>query len=335
MVILMIRYYPGGIDASAATFDVHLVVGRKGQEGRFEQTPGGFQDLEDWLVALDVKRGWFGIEHTGGYEASLARHLVERGHRVSLLDGKSVLKFKESEGKKSKTDRGDARMIAKYVSDKRPALWTPRSDAFVDLLELKKHRDDLVGSITAWQNRRNAPKTNQFVHIQQETQIQVLKVQLEEVEKEIKRLARTDPEISRSVDRMDSVTGIGFTTAVAFLAEAGPINRKTYPSPESLALAAGLAPLPWMSGTTVNRTYSKPYGNQNLRNCLNLCACTAKKHDPALGLFAKRMEQRGKCPAVQNRAIKRKLVHILWAVVVNDEDYIPEKAVWRLNPKKT
>ena len=327
----MIRYQRAGIDMSGSYFDICLTVGRKCHESRFNQGEAGFKSLSLWLKELGVNRCWFGIEHTGGYEQALAVYLLNKGHRVSLLDGFKVHRFKESEGKRGKTDKGDARMIAKFLADKRPALWTPRPDSFGELLELKNQREDIVQAITAWTNRRNSPKSNAYVHSQQETLIEVLKIQLPQIEEEIKRCVESDAEIERCVRRMTTPKGIGFTTAVAFLAEAGPINRSTYPTPESLVLAAGLAPLPWLSGTSVKGTYSRPYGNERMRNCLSLAASTARRYDPAMALFARRMQERGKDVRVQNRAIARKLVHIIWGLIVNDEDYSPAKAVWKFS----
>lgn len=326
---LMIRHRSSGIDMSAAFFDVCLTISRRIHERRFEAGPEGFRALSAWLEEICAGFCWFGIEHTGGYEQNLAMYLLEQGHRVSLLDAKRVHDFKGSEGKRSKTDKGDARIIAKFVAQKKPALWAPRPDAFAELLDLKRHRDDLVKAITMWKNRKSSPRVNAFVDAQTDTAIAVFELQLKAVEQEIQRCVESDREIGRSVNRMVTVPGIGFTTAVAFLAEAGPITGRTYPTPESLALSAGLAPLARMSGTSVRGTFTRPYGNSNLRNCLNLPAVVAKNHDPALALFAARMEHRGKCKPVQNRAVKRKLVHILWALVLKDQDYDPQKAVWK------
>lgn len=330
----MIRYHSAGIDMSAYYFDCCVVASANFHEKRFTADPAGFELFSAWLLELEIKHCWAGIEHTGGYEQALAKYLLKNGHRVSLLSGFKVLRHKEMEGKRSKTDKGDARAIAGFVKKNKPALWSPRPDSFLELLELKNHRDSLVRTHTAWLNKRSAPKTSEYAHAQQDTLIEVIRVLIEDAEKQILTCIESDSDIQRCISRMDTVTGVGVTTATAFLAESGPLNRKTYPTPESLSLAAGLAPLPWMSGISVKGTYTKPYGNSKMRSCLNLPASIARRTDPALGLFAKRLEQRGKSKAVQNRAVKRKLVHILWAVAVNDEDYDPEKAVSKHLPKR-
>lgn len=330
----MIRHRLAGIDMSSQFFDVCLFVSRASHRERFEADEAGFKAFGEWLKSLGVNRIWAGIEHTGGYERKLALHLLEKGHKVSLVDGLKINRFKEMLGKKSKTDKADAEVIAKFVKAHRPALWTPRPDVYEHLLGLKRHRDKLVENLTEWKNRRKGPKTNTFVHGQEETIIEVLQVQLKAVEEEIRTCIESDPELSRAAANMQSITGIAFTTAAAFLAESGPLNLQTYPTPQSLALAAGLAPLPWMSGVSVKGTYTKPYGNEGLRNALNMTASIARRLDPALGLFADRLEKRGKCKAVQVRAVKRKLVHIIWALVIHNAAYDGGKAVWNFKPKE-
>jgi len=320
---------------SGPFFDVCLTVKRKVHESRFERSQEGYEALLAWVRGLGVTHCWFGIEHTGGYERALAEYLLGIGHRVSLLDGLRVRRFKESDGKKAKTDKSDAKAIARFVREKRPALWVPLPDAYAELQQLTRHREDLVSSRTQWLNRLKAPRTSDFVKSQERAMVDALEMMIKSVDEQIVKCIGANPEMERCVERMDSVTGIGVTTAAVFLAEAGPITKETYPSPNKLALAAGLVPLPWQSGVSLRGTYTKPYGNERLRNCLNLPAKTAKKRDDALSLFAKRLEERGKCKAIQNRAVMRKLVNILWAVATSDTDYDPAKAVKNFPSKTT
>lgn len=320
---------------SAYFFDAAVWVNHVLHEAQFARDEGGYEQFDAWLLQIGAALCWVGIEHTGKYERDLAEHLLSKGHKVSLLDGGQVHEFKKSQGKKAKTDKIDARQIAKYVRTHRPAIWNPLPEVHQRLLALKKHRDDLVAAITEWNNRRNAPVSNEFVRAQNDAVVQVLKLQKEAVEEQIAVCVRSDAELKRSVDRAQELTGIAFTTAAAFLAESGPINRKTYPTPESLSLSAGMAPLPSMSGVSAKGTYRRPYGNLRLRACLNMSASVAKRHDPALKVFAQRMQARGKTPAQQTKAVKRKMIHLLWAVIVNDEPYDPAKAIKNFPAKNT
>jgi len=314
-----------GIDASCDNFDVCLKVKRQVFRRRFSQEAEGFEALLVYLSELGVTRAWFAIEHTGGYERRLAEFLIAAGHRVSLVDGFKVQRFKESLGMRAKTDPGDALALARYMKERRPPEFSPRPDPYRELLQLVHHRQDLVGALAGWRARLRSPSSCAFAHAQSETLIELLQLQIAEAEKAIEVLVTGQSELAQAVELLCTAKGVKRTTAIAFLAEAGPIEG--YPTPESLALAAGLAPLPRFSGRSLKGTYTKPYGNENLRNCLNLPASVARRHNPAMRQFAQRLQAKGKPIALQNRAVKRKLVHIFWGMLTRKEPFDPAKAI--------
>ena len=328
----MIRHYFAGADISASWFDIAVLDGRRIHEGRFGQDETGFAQLEAWLLERGLLRLWIAMEHTGGYERRLAQHLYVKGHRVCLVDGLQLRRFKESLKVKAKTDKVDARVLARFAKDRKPALWTPRPDSWRELTELVHHRQDLVDAITAWKCRKSGPCSNAAVRAQQNTLLQVLQMQLKEAQDQIARLVESSPDLSRDVELLCTVKGVKFTTATAFLAESGPIEA--YPSPKSLALAAGLAPLPFQSGSSIKRGHSAPYGNAHMRRALSIIAPGARRFNPAMACFASRIAARGgKTNSLLNRAVMRKLVHVFWGVLKRKQPFDPAKAVWRF-PKE-
>ena len=330
----MIRCTMAGIDASRYDFDVCLKVKRQVFRRRFSQEAGGFEGLLAYLSEIGVARAWFAIEHTGGYERRLAEFLIAAGHRVSLVDGLRVQRFKESLGMRAKTDPGDALALARYMKERRrdrsaPVGFFPNMVAAIptaaDFLRACSEPFRRRQILSAHVQNHFAHVQNHFAHAQSETLIELLKLQVAEAEKAIEGLVASQSELARAVELLCTTKGVKRTTAIAFLAEAGPIEA--YPTPESLALAAGLAPLPRFSGRSLKGTYTKPYGNQNLRNCLNLPASVARRHNPAMRQFAQRLQAKGKPTALQNRAVKRKLVHIFWGILTRKEPVDPAKAI--------
>lgn len=322
----MIRSKNAGADASAEWFDICVLVKAQRLEGRFAQGKSGFEELEKWLKDLGISRLYVSLEHTGGYEQKLALWLLEKGHKVSLVDPHQVHSFKASMGRRVKTDRVDAYVLARFTKERRPAMLVPRPDPYRQLLELVRHRQTLVEALTQWKNRRSSPKTNEFVHAHQQTLIQVLELQLEDVERELAECVASDAGLAKNVELMGSIKGVKFISAVSFLAEAGPISG--YPTPESLALAAGLVPIACQSGKSLKSVQRKPYGNQNLRQSIAMAASVAKRYNPALAFFAKRIESKGsKTNALLNKAVRRKLCHIIWGILNNQESFNPVKAV--------
>jgi transposase len=314
-----------GVDVSAQWFDVCVLVRAKLFRARFCQGEQGFEALGRWLQESGLGKLWVSLEHTGGYELKLARWLLERGHKVSLVDPAQALRFKGSLGLRAKTDRGDAYALARLTKERKPALWTPRPDPYRRLLELVRHRDTLVAALIQWKNRRAAPKANEFVHAQQQTLIEILQLQLRQAEQAIDELVASDEGIARDVALIESIKGLKRLSAVAFLAEAGPVAG--YPTPESLALAAGLSPLPWQSGK-VSKTQRRPYGNLRLRQSIAMAASVARRWNPAFSHFAARIASRGgKAEALLNKAVRRKLCHVIWGMLKNQEPFDPSKAV--------
>jgi transposase len=329
----MVRQNFAGIDVSKHWFDCVVLVKQGQLHIRLPQSAEGFAQLDAWLANHGIDRIWVTLEHTGGYERGIAEHLQAQRHRVSLVPGLKIKRFKESLSIKSKTDPVDAYVIARFCKERRPELWIPRSSAYQELLELWRHRKDLVDGLTAWGNRRQAPKSCALSKHHASGMAALLQLQLEETEQAIRELVARHPEIARNVELLTTIGAVAFITAVGTLAEAGPIE--CYPTPESLALAAGVAPIPCCSGTSVQGTYRKPYGNQNLRRVLNLAGANARRFDPGIRQFAERIAKRGaKSPSTLNRACVRKLLHIMWGVIHSKQPYDPAKAIQGYIPTK-
>lgn len=320
----MIRHRYGGIDVSCDWFDVLLEVsGSQQVEARFVQTAEGLHALSAWLREHRVRRGWFCMEHTGGYERALARHLQSEGHRVSLVSGQTILRYRQSLGSLTKTDRIDARLLARYAHERQPTEWAEREEPYRLLQELTRHRHALIADRTAWHNRMVAPLTNGLVRAQCATILAVLGLQVASVEDELDDLVDSEESMRRAVALMTTIKSIKRTTAVGFLAESGPIE--SYPSARSLALAAGVAPIASDSGKRHGKGKVPYYGNPRLRNVLNMSASNAKRFNPVVRTFVQRLGP--KSPKELTAAAKRKLVHIMWGVVVRNEPFDADKAI--------
>lgn len=319
-----------GIDISARWFDAHVYS--TGQSERFKQTPQGFAKLLEWLLSLGVHSAMFCMEHTGGYESALANWLYERSYTVSLVDGFQVRRFKESLGKRSKTDRLDAEVLARFAFERRPALWHPREDAYEKLYALKRHRDELKEGLTQAKNRLKAPVQDVFVRAQRQAMAELLELQIQAVEEQIRELVQANEPLKQAVEILCSAKSIKFVTAICILAEAGPIQG--CPTPESLALAAGVVPLPFQSGTSRTRSRNLPYGNIRLRAALGIIAPVAKRYNPALKVFAQRLEAQGKSQRLINKAVIRKMLHILWGMLISNQPFDENKAITQMKTKR-
>jgi transposase len=97
-----------------------------------------------------------GLEATGHYHLTLLEFLGGRGHCVVLLNPHQVSQFRRAQGKRAKTDRLDARAIARFVALSAPSATGPMSPRLAGLRELTRFRAELVRDRTGLLNRLHA-----------------------------------------------------------------------------------------------------------------------------------------------------------------------------------
>lgn len=94
-----------------------------------------------------------GLEATGHYHLTLAEFLADRGYAVVLLNPGQATQFRRSEGHRAKTDRIDARSLARFVAVNTPEPAPQPDDTLAGLRELTRFRTDLAHDRTAAVNR--------------------------------------------------------------------------------------------------------------------------------------------------------------------------------------
>jgi transposase len=87
-------------------------------QGSFSVSRAGFERLAAFLQqhAPDQADVLVGIEATGHYHVTLLEFLLERGYGVVLVNPYQAAQFRRSQGAKAKTDRIDARALARFIA---------------------------------------------------------------------------------------------------------------------------------------------------------------------------------------------------------------------------
>ncbi len=113
-----------GIDVAKAKLDVDMLRpdGRH-RSKKFANTPGGHDELVSWLQGHQVSNAHICMEATGTYMEDVAAHLSDAGYQVSVINPMLSKAFVQSQGIRSKTDTVDARQLAYFCREKRPAIW--------------------------------------------------------------------------------------------------------------------------------------------------------------------------------------------------------------------
>lgn len=138
-----------GIDLSKARLDCATLP--DGQSLQFANSPAGFAAIIE-LLAGQRAQGWevlAVVEATGGYERALVAALCAAGLPIAVVNPKRVRACAKALGIRAKTDRLDARVIARYGLMVRPRPSETRDRDRLELAELLAYRDQLTGEIVA------------------------------------------------------------------------------------------------------------------------------------------------------------------------------------------
>lgn len=94
------------------------------------------------------------LEPTGGYELGVALWASEQGWQVALPNPRQVRDWARSQGRRAKTDRQDALLLAQYGAQQRWFPWQPLPEEVAALEELLRRRADLEGLLQRERNRQ-------------------------------------------------------------------------------------------------------------------------------------------------------------------------------------
>jgi transposase len=133
------------------------------------------------------------------------------------------------------------------------------------------------------------------------------------------------PGLKKQRELLDTIPGIGGTTAAALLAEVPDI--KEYRSARQVAAFAGPVPRQRQSGSSVRgRVRLSKIGNARLRKALYFPAVTALRCSPFFQQWAEGLRQRGKSKMAVIGAAMRKLIHLAYGVLKTGRPFDPEWA---------
>lgn len=311
-----------GIDIAKNTFEACLLNGKQAGHGSFANEPAGLAKLDRWLKKRKVERVHACLEATGRYSEGVAEHLHDAGHTVSVINPARLKAYAGATLTRTKTDQTDAALLAEFCRNQQPAAWTPPTRERRELRSLVRRRESLLQLRQQEANRLSSGEDSPAVRASLEAVLAVVDDEVTKVEQAITAQVASDPELKRQHQLIDSIPGIGPTTAAALLAE---IDFGAYPSARQVAAQAGLTPRQRQSGTSV---HGKPrlskQGARQLRKILFFPAIVAMHHNPVVRAFAQRLAERGKAKMAIVCACMRKLLHLVYGVLKSGRPFDPD-----------
>ena len=137
-----------GVDIAKKKFDVALLVNGKLKHKVFTNNQERFELLMAWLHKQSVDHVHVCLEASSTYGDELAMYMHDAGHTVSIVNPARIKGFARSELMRTKNDKVDAGLIARFCLAMHPQVWVPLPLAMRNLQALVRRVDALINMRT-------------------------------------------------------------------------------------------------------------------------------------------------------------------------------------------
>jgi transposase len=288
-----------GVDVGRDWLDVGLAPSNK--TFRIVNAPAGIAVLVTRLKREGV--GKVVLESIGSYGARLVRGLAQAGFEVGVVDPKRIAALRTAEGRRAKTDRLDAGLIARFALLMRDAARpVPDAKAF-EIRALSTRRRQLV-EMAAMEKTRLKQTLDEAVADSCRQMIALLTQERDRIEAQLQAMLLEAQDGPARAALLQTIPGVGPAVSMTLLAdlpELGTLDRK------AVASLAGLAPHANQSGTRVGPAHIGG-GRPCVRAALYMAALSAARNDKGFKREYLAMRKAGKPAKVALVAIARKIV---------------------------
>ena len=326
-----------GVDVSKETLEAGVVVGHEEVQLRelrlesFARTKAGSAEVLRWAEECAASR-MQGVEErprllvvmeaTGRYSLELAAWLltVSPSVRLAIINPAQAKAYQQSLGVRNKTDQVDARCLALYGRERNPRPYVPPSPELAELQALSRQRDVLLSTLVAERQRaRNSSPSKLLTRIQKD-HIRYLEHQIHKIEEAMEQVVARSEQLTRDVELLDSIPGVGRKTAIVILAELGDLRR--FERARQVSAFAGLSPRKHQSGTSIHkRTRLCKQGNPRIRTALYMATLSIIGRNNPLASYYQALVEKGKAKPAAMGAVMRKMLVLMRALVRSATPY--------------
>jgi transposase len=290
----------------------------------FPFTKGGLHAFCGWAKKLCGDAGAAGIcaEALAPLAWKWMEQLNGRVAPVALVNPRYPKDFARSLGIKDKTDRIDACILAFFGRERNPEARPLPPKAWRQLHELSRLYAAKQQDLNACSNRLRGLDLPDAVLEEAQCEIKRMKSFLKRIEQAMLELIAEDEQMQQDFKRLQTIPGVAQLTALRVLAEMGDLRQYTR---NEITALAGLYPRQYSSGTSVYRKPRLPKaGRLHLRAALYFPAMTAIRCCPTMADFVARLRKRGLNKKAVICAVMRKLLLLMRAIIIEQEDYNPK-----------
>lgn len=278
----------------------------------------GYEQLCAWLGQDNEVLVVF--EATGAYHRGLERHLNVAGLPFIKVNPKQARRFAQAIGRLAKTDRVDAKMLARMGIALDLAPQDVESEDVHDLRELLTARRALVkDQIMA--KTRLATAINPIVQEQLCRRISNIVADIQTLDKVIEQSAKQRGNLEDRIRRLMTIPGIGRLTATTMLIdmpELGHLDSK------KIAALAGLAPMTLQSGKYQGKERITG-GRSSVRRAIYMPALVAIRFNHDFKRKYQQMLDAGKAKKVAITAVMRRIVVLANTLLRDGRDWLPNR----------
>ncbi|MDQ2963413.1 MAG: IS110 family transposase [Pseudomonadota bacterium] len=277
--------------------------------------------IQAWLRSVPPGSR-LGLEATGGYQELLADLAHAAGLIVFVLNARDVRHYAQGLGRRGKTDRVDAEVIARYIAHEHAELhaYRPLTKEQRALERLLKRRAKLVAIKGALQQSlRGLPGVCQEL-TQVIARLDRLIVKLEAL---MQAALQTLPAAQRTAHQVATIPGFG-TLAGTSLGHT--FTRIPFAHVNAVIAHTGLDPRPHDSGQKHGRRRLSKRGPSEQRRMLFNCAMSAAKTKLWRPYYlAQRAKGLSSTAAIV--ILARKMVRVAFALYKHDQNFDPARLV--------
>lgn len=305
------------VDVSKAMLDIAMPGANR--VWRSSNTVAGIAAFRKRLTAFE--RPHVVCEATGRYGRLLARQMGEAGIAMSIVNPRQVRDFARATGQLAKTDALDADIILRFADAMKPVPTPPTPANQARLAEQVRRRRQLVDMLSTEKQRLSGlDDVDTLASIRDH--LAFLKGQISQCDARIKAEIEADEKLARKAVLLESIPGIGATTAAVLIAE---LPEPGIADKKQIAALAGVAPMNRDSGAGWAQigAWTSPYHRRKVLGSLLALYATlpAIRFNPAIKDFYQRLRAEGKAPKVAITAAMRKLLIIANAIIQQNQPW--------------
>jgi transposase len=303
-----------GIDVSQATLDI-------AREGHSEviNIANSTAEIRKWLKSIP-SHSMIAVESTGKLHRAVVHAALAAGHTLYVLSPRDLHYYARSLGRRAKTDRLDALLIARYLQREHANLhpYQLPSELQAQLQELLALRHGLV--------LKNEALRQSFSSVACELRatkklLHGFKMAIQEIDQRLEKLIAQDPHLASAANNLRTVPGFGPLLS-ASLAHA--ITRHPFTSSDSFIAYIGLDPRARDSGQLKGRRYLSKRGPALMRRLLFVAAMSACKTTVWRPTY-QHYRVRGFSTTATLVILARKLARLAFSIVRNGTVFQPDR----------